>query len=204
MQDSPGRPRKSFPARLRDRGYLPHCDPGEEWQFITLHLGDALPQWVIDRWKAELKELDDEMAKALLLRRVERYIDQGYGSCALRKPGIGELVQEALLHHDGARYQLHSWVIMPNHTHFLILPLMELADIMQKHKSYTAHECNRELSTSGPFWQLDYFDRLIRDREHFAAVVKYIENNPVKARLCKRPEDWKLSSAYFKTHLRDD
>lgn len=120
------RSRKSFPARLRDRGYLPHCDVGEEWQFITLHLGDALPKKVIDRWNDGLKELDSQTARAALYRRVERYVDQGYGSCALRKPGIGDLVQEALLHHDGVRYELHTWVIMPNHSHLLIRPLMDL------------------------------------------------------------------------------
>ena len=38
----------------------------------------------------------------------------------------------------------------------------------------------------------------IRDGKHFRAVVRYIEENPVKARLCKNPEDWQFSSAYFK------
>jgi REP element-mobilizing transposase RayT len=201
MDPSNAKPRISIPARLRSRGYLPHCDVGEEWQFITLHLGDALPIKVIDRWKSELAGLDDEVAEAILFRRTERYIDQGYGSCALRKPEIGEVVQEALLHHHLSRYELHSWVIMPNHTHFLILPLMDLSDVMQKHKSYTAHECNRSLGQEGRFWQEDYYDRLIRDRKHFAAVLNYIENNPVKARLCKKPEEWKLSSAYYRANF---
>jgi len=45
---------------------------------------------------------------------------------------------------------------------------------------------------------LDYFDRYIRNAEHFAKTMRYIENNPVKARLCKRPEDWPFSSAWFR------
>lgn len=44
----------------------------------------------------------------------------------------------------------------------------------------------------------EYFDRYIRNREHFLNTVKYIENNPVKARLCKKPEDWPFSSARFR------
>ena len=41
----------------------------------------------------------------------------------------------------------------------------------------------------------DYFDRYIRNADHFVKTIQYIENNPVKARLCKRPEDWPFSSA---------
>jgi len=41
------------------RGYLPHFDGGEIVQFITIHLGDALPKVVIDRWKVELKNETD-------------------------------------------------------------------------------------------------------------------------------------------------
>jgi len=44
----------------------------------------------------------------------------------------------------------------------------------------------------------DYFDRYIRNPEHFAKTMRYIEDNPVKARLCDRPEDWPFSSAWFR------
>ena len=50
------------------------------------------------------------------------------------------------------------------------------------------------------FWQADYFDRYIRDQEHYRKVVRYIENNPVKARLCTRPADYRFSSAWFREH----
>jgi REP element-mobilizing transposase RayT len=50
----------------------------------------------------------------------------------------------------------------------------------------------------GQFWMEDYFDRYIRDAQHFADAVAYIENNPVKARLCKHPADWPFSSARFR------
>jgi len=41
----------------------------------------------------------------------------------------------------------------------------------------------------------DCFDRYIRNAEHFVKTIKYIEDNPVKAGLCSRPEDWPFSSA---------
>ena len=70
---------------------------------------------------------------------------------------------------------------------------VELADIMQSYKSLTAHKANKTLRRKGQFWMEDYFDRYIRNAEHFAKTVRYIENNPVKARLCKT-----CSSAWFR------
>ncbi len=89
---------------------------------------------------------------------------------------------------------------MPNHLHFLLTRLenLKLWKIMQSLKSYTSHESNKVLGRTGQFWIEDYFDRFIRDGEHFRRTVKYIENNPVKARLCKKPEDWPFSSAWFR------
>ena len=44
----------------------------------------------------------------------------------------------------------------------------------------------------------DYFDRYIRNERHHVAAIAYVENNPVKAGLCRRPEDWPFSSAWFR------
>ncbi len=87
---------------------------------------------------------------------------------------------------------------MPNHFHiaFRQKPGVLLEKIMHSIKSFTAQEANKLLGRQGKFWQEEYFDRYIRDGRHFAAVVRYIEMNPVKAGLCERPEDWKYSSAY--------
>jgi hypothetical protein len=63
-------------------------------------------------------------------------------------------------------------------------------------KSYTAHEANKLLGLTGQFWSKEYFDRYMRNAEHFYRTVTYIEYNPDKARLCKSPEDWPFSSAF--------
>jgi hypothetical protein len=63
-------------------------------------------------------------------------------------------------------------------------------------ESYTANEANKLLGRRGQFWAIECFDRYIRDWRHFKAVVKYIENNPVKAKLCRTPEEWEFSSAF--------
>ena len=110
------------------------------------------------------------------------------------------MVQNELFYDDAQRYRLSSWVVMPNHVHYLVTRFegIELAQLMQSFKSLTSHKANKMLRRKGQFWMPDYFDRYIRNAEHFAKTVRYIENNPVKARLCEQPQDWPFSSAWFR------
>jgi putative DNA methylase len=185
------------PVGWHSRGYLPHFDGGEIPQFITFRLGDSMPQGLLERWREELAREAPDNWEVALRRRVELYLDQGYGKCYLRDERVAAMAQNALLYFDGERYRLAAWVVMPNHTHFLLTPLPKypLGGIMHSLKSYTAHRANKILRRAGQFWQEDYYDRYLRDYEHYVKTVAYIENNPVKARLCERPEDWPYSSA---------
>ena len=187
-------------AGWHSRGYLPHFDGRALPQFITFHLADSIPMGVIQRWRRELKSLKYEQERIVLQKRIERYLDQGYGEALLKASEVAKMVQDSLLKFDGSRYHLFSWVVMPNHVHSLITRFegYELSDILHSLKSFTAHEANKILHRDGQFWIEDYFDRYIRSEEHFERTVKYIENNPVKAGLCSRPEDWPYSSAWFK------
>lgn len=182
------------------RGYLPHFDGGEILQFITLHLKDALPMQVISRWKMELVQEKDDDRKRILFLRSEKYLDSGYGECFLKIDAVAELVKDSLLHFDGSKYKLISWVIMPNHLHLLLKPLNgnSLTGIMHSLKSFTSQKANKLLNRNGKFWQEDYFDRYIRDYKHFEKTLNYIAMNPVKAGLCENPIDWKFSSAFRK------
>ncbi|QQS40276.1 MAG: transposase [Acidobacteriota bacterium] len=182
-----------------DRGYIPHFEGGEIAQFLTYRLADSMPANVLDRWRKELdsgSEADDTRFR----KRVELYLDRGHGECWLRDPRIAELVEDNLLFHDGKKYDLKSWVVMPNHVHVLLTPLkdVELGSIAHSLKSYVAHRANRILGRQGRFWQPEVFDRYIRNQRHFANVIRYIERNPVKAHLCHEPSDWRYSSAYWK------
>ncbi|MFM9905600.1 MAG: REP-associated tyrosine transposase [Pyrinomonadaceae bacterium] len=176
------------------RGYLPHFDGGEILQFVTFRLADSMPQDVLEKLR---REVADENGEIRFRKNVERYLDSGYGSCFLKRQDIAKLVRDGLFFHAGKKYELIAWVIMPNHVHILIRPLpdVELDAIMHSIKSYMAHEANKILGRSGQFWQPESFDRYIRNQKHFLSVIRYIENNPVKARLCLRPEDWPYSSA---------
>jgi putative DNA methylase len=187
-------------AGWHSRGYLPHFDGAAVPQFITVHEADSIPQKVIKRWKEELKSVKYELERSLLQRRIEKYLDQGYGEALLKHSSVAKMVQNSLLKFDDLRYRLFAWVVMPNHIHLLLTRFesYELSDILHSLKSYTAHEANKMLHRSGQFWIEDYFDRYIRNQEHFRKTVEYIENNPVKARLCEKASDWPFSSAWFK------
>lgn len=186
------------PRSWHSRGYLPHFDQDGFTQFITFRLADSVPQNVLDEWRDDLDS--GEITDADMRRRIEYYLDQNYGESWLRIPAIANALQETLLKWDGEKYRLISWVIMPNHGHILFTPLegLRVSEIMHSIKSYTAHVANKFLNRKGRFWAKEYFDRYIRDQHHFANTVFYIENNPIKAKLCKSPEAWPYSSAYFK------
>jgi putative DNA methylase len=192
--------RKDSTLGWHSRGYLPHFDGGELAQFITFRLNDSLPRNLLLRWKEELKFEPSAQASSIMRRRVEAYLDQGHGCCHLRDHRVAEMVQNSLLFHDRMKYKLVAWVVMPNHAHMLCTPCAgySLAGIMHSIKSFTSTEANKLLNRSGRFWQKEYFDRYIRNTRQFAKTVAYIENNPVKANLCDRQEDWPFSSARFR------
>jgi REP element-mobilizing transposase RayT len=131
----------------------------------------------------------------------------------LRRPEAAAAVVRGWKRFGCERYDLIAWVVMPNHVHVLIRAYsgVPLAKIVQSWKSYSAREiqalagaplgapstssANLPPPTPTSIWQRDYWDRYIRDEKHFAAVVEYIHQNPVKAGLVRRPEDWAWSSA---------
>jgi REP element-mobilizing transposase RayT len=188
------------PPGWHSRGYLPHFDGGEIPQFVTFRLADAMPQELLDRWREELGKEQNIDIDTALRKRIDMYLDQGYGECLLKDPRIAESVQNSFLFFDGDRYRVTAWVVMPNHAHMLLTPCTnhELSAILHSLKSYTANEANKLAGRNGQFWQSESFDRYVRDADHFQNVITYIENNPVKARLCKKPEDWLYSSAWFR------
>ncbi len=186
------------------RGYLPHFE-GRLPQMITFRLTDSMPQHLLDQWHVELIEWAPREVEVEKRRRMESYLDKGHGDAWMKDPLIATLVQEALLHFDGERYSLIAWVVMPNHVHALVTPIedWEIGKILHSLKSYTAKQCNRMLGRTGAFWQTESFDRYIRNDRHFQKAVEYIERNPVKAGLCREPEDWPWSSAYWRSQHDD-
>ncbi len=181
------------------RGYLPHYDADVVTQFVTFRLADSLPCSVIQGLQRNFE--CGRISEIEYYQEIDNFLDRGEGPTYLRDERIADSIAETLLKFDGLKYELLAWVIMPNHVHILITPTdgYSLAEIMHSIKSFTANFANGTLGHRGRFWSPEYFDRFIRDRVHFAEVVKYIENNPVKAKLCKDIGEWRWSSAFVGT-----
>ena len=190
-------------------GHLPHYDRMHLVQSLTFRLADSLPAAERRNIERELAHFPVSEREHTRRMRIERFLDNGYGCCALRHPRVAKVMEEALLRFDGGRYRMLAWCIMPNHVHALIDQLSPLWKVLLSWKSFTAKRAivwNEELNLGIPnictgkenhFWMRDYWDRFIRDENHMRNAVRYIHENPVRAGLCARPEDWPWSSARF-------
>ena len=180
---------------------LPHWDTVDQPLFVTFRLHGSLP--------AHRVFPPDSLAQSgRAFVTMDRLLDRGTsGPLYLQRPALAQMVVAAL--HDGEqrfhRYQLHAYVVMPNHVHALaaVKPECSLAGIVHSWKSYSAKRANRILGRTGAFWAKEYFDRFMRDDEHLATTAAYIEGNPVKAGLCQEVSDWRFSSAWHDWSGRD-
>ena len=106
------------------------------------------------------------------------------------------LVLESLVHgHRTGRYYLFAAAVMPDHVHFLLEPQPKettpegktafhaLSDILQSVKSFTAHEINKLTNATGPVWEKESFDTLVRSEVDLQDKFRYIVDNPRKAGL---------------------
>ena len=97
-----------------------------------------------------------------------------------------KIVADALEFFDEDRYWQHCWVVMQNHVHCVVTmrPESTLEKLLHSWKSFTSHEILKQFPEApNPFWQRDYFDRLVRDAGHFRNCIRYVRRNPSKARL---------------------
>ncbi len=103
-----------------------------------------------------------------------------------------------LLHFYSGRYHLEVWgfCLMDNHVHLIAYP--ENAGSLS-HTLAVTHMCyaqhlHRKTGISGHLWQGRFFSCALDDN-HLIRAMRYLEMNPVRAKLVTRPEDWPWSSA---------
>jgi len=98
------------------------------------------------------------------------------------------------------RWELSIFVycLMPNHVHFIAVPhnIDSLAKTFNTcHMRYSQYY-NKKNNNRGHLWQGRFYSCAL-DEGHLYEAMRYIENNPVRAKLVKKPEDWKWSSARY-------
>lgn len=74
-------------------------------------------------------------------------------------------------------------MIMPNHVHVLVTPVLgvELEAALKRVKGASATLCNRVLRQSGAFWQAESYDHIVRSLEQLQQYRQYIADNPTRA-----------------------
>ncbi len=104
-----------------------------------------------------------------------------------------------------ARVRCLAYVLMPNHVHLILVPkdAEGLSKAMSSvHRAY-AGILNARRKKTGHFWQ-GRFGCVAMDGEHAVTALRYVLLNPVRAKLCKRPEQWQWSSARAYIKQSDD
>ena len=103
---------------------------------------------------------------------------------------------KTLLSYQGKAYMVHEFVLMPDHFHVLITPVVSLERAVQYIKGGFSYRAKKELQTNLEIWQRGFSDHRIRDAEDYEKHVQYIHLNPVRRNLCGAAAEYPYSSAY--------
>ncbi len=164
-----------------------------------------------DAWQAKFLQFRREWFAAF-----EEHLHQATtGPHWLREEAIAQIIVESLHFFDQQKYCLRAYCVMSNHVHVVLSPFLSadnlvegkdtaghtsftsamptLAKIMHSLKSYTAKEANKVLERTGEFWEHESYDHYIRDEAEFQRIVRYVLQNPVKARLVDDWQSWPWS-----------
>jgi len=98
---------------------------------------------------------------------------------------------------DKYKIKILAYCLMGNHVHVLAMPEKETSlarGIGGTNLLYTQY-INRKYNRSGRLWQNRFFSSVVEKEPYLWAVMRYIEQNPVRAKLVKRAEDYQWSSA---------
>ena len=130
------------------------------------------------------------------------------GPMWLKEPEIAGIVIDQLRKYDGIYYQLDTYCIMSNHVHALLDFSIQMPDnenyfdergyvnvdkVMKLVKGASSYLSNKALGRKGTYWEPESWDRYIRNERHYWNTRNYFMENPVKARICKKREDYPFS-----------
>jgi REP element-mobilizing transposase RayT len=112
-----------------------------------------------------------------------------------------QIVFDCCLHDHRKRYNLRVVVVMPDHAHMILTPLVDevgrrmfpLPEIMKALKGTSSHAINRRLGAHDVLWQEESFDHVLRSSESLDAKIDYILQNPVRAGLVSVASEYRWS-----------
>jgi putative transposase len=107
------------------------------------------------------------------------------------------MVATFLKYRDAGEFELHEYVVMPNHIHLLVSieEQQQLSRVIQLVKGGFSHSLRDHGIAFRAVWQQRYHDRRVRDANEFAEFAHYIRQNPVRKGLVENAADYPFSSA---------
>lgn len=113
-------------------------------------------------------------------------IDKGYFIKLLKK------------YKPGFAYRLYGFVLMDNHYHLILQTLgVKLQDVMHRINLQYSRFFNGKYERLGHVFQGPYKSILVQDERYLLSLLRYIHQNPIKANICSKVEEYKWSSDYF-------
>ena len=111
-------------------------------------------------------------------------------------PCARDIVLSSCRHDHRSKYELYVAIVMPDHAHLILTPLIDekrhmifsLIEIMPAIKGSSAHMINRQFARTGPVWQEESFDHVVRSSEGLDTKIEYVLQNPVRRGLVN---DWR-------------
>ncbi len=160
---------------------LPHFSQKSQYQFITFRTKDSTDDFI-------KKQLEDKKLQTKLIQyNIDKYLDKSTKGAYLNSEIIN-IVKKYLLSVDKNLCEVLALSIMPNHIHIILVQNDDLSKIIQYIKGGLSFLINKKLGKSGPLWQKDYFDKVVRDEKHFEVIYEYVKNNAQKAALSDAKE----------------
>lgn len=200
----PGRPPVLPPAPASGTNAATPVSPVSTY-WAVLRLTDALPAELMTRLRSEEEEAnrteggDEAALRRRIAQRIEAELNAGHGDCWLRDEQVARLVQSALQAGHGRRYTLRAWSVLPNHLQVIFTTAegVDAGAVVREWRSYTTSQVNLALDRGAvELWERVPYLRALEDEAEVMRRIRNVEFRAVNAGLCRRPRDWKWSSAH--------
>jgi putative transposase len=191
---------------------LPHILPNGSSFFITACLKGSIPKEIITQLQIDLYAVQDRIrleipndiarykleisnAQKRHFGNLDKYFDTYTGGFHwLKQPEIAQILADTFHFWNHKGYELLAYTIMSNHFHLLFDTQgfnVHPTTIMTSIKRFSAKNANTILNRTGiTFWQEESYDRRVRNERELLRIINYILQNPVKANLAERWQDY--------------